>query len=217
MVFAQDGKHIVHQDGNFKIEIDASDQYKLAAAKPKKGDRVSVHYSGKFLNGEEFDSSFKRDKPFIFNIGENRVIQCWDQTFLHLTKGMKATVHCPSEKAYGSNGAGKIIPPNSDLRFDVQLIDINPEEQKEPAKRSTSTSRRRRSSWEDLPKVGDPSTHQCLPPMAFYGAFSMLMSSFGYFLYACMLPVNYMTKNQQKQIKAVAVKKSKKISEGKDE
>ena len=63
-----------------------------------------------------------------------------------MTKGMKAKLHCPAEKAYGAGGAGKIIPPNSDLTFDVQLIDINPKEidAVKSDKESTAKSRRKR-------------------------------------------------------------------------
>ena len=88
-----------------------------------------MHYRGSFENGDEFDSSYKREKPFIFEVGQNRVIKCWDQAFPHLTKGQKARLHCPSDYAYGSGGAGRIIPPNADLFFDIELVDINPPEE----------------------------------------------------------------------------------------
>ena len=121
-----------------------------------------------------------------------------------MTKGMKAKLHCPAEKAYGAAGAGKIIPPNSVLTFDVQLIDINPKEV-DPVKSdkdSASKSRRKRKqSWKDLPEEGDASTHQCFEPVMFYGAFTFLMLSLGYLLYACLMPVSELNRQQNRNNK----------------
>ena len=83
---------------------------------------------------------------------------------------MKATLYCPAEYAYGSSGAGRIIPPNSDLVFDVELIDINappPESESTDSTSKSKNRRKRRSKWEDLPPVGDDSTHQCFEPIYF--------------------------------------------------
>ena len=87
-----------------------------------------VHYVGRFEDGDDFDSSFKRNRPFTFEIQKNKVIRCWDDGFLHLAKGMRARLLCPPDYAYGSSGAGRVIPPDSDLVFDVELLDINPPE-----------------------------------------------------------------------------------------
>ena len=158
---------ILHEVGDFKITINQSEKEKLGGKKPTVGDKISVHYRGKFVDGNEFDSSFKRNRPFLFDVGQGRVIKCWDQAFLQLTKGMKATLYCPAEYAYGSSGAGRIIPPNSDLIFDVELIDINAPPPEEPTETSKSKRRKKKSKWEDLPPVGDDSTHQCFEPMYF--------------------------------------------------
>ena len=118
---------IIIEDGDFKI---TSSQV-AGLTKPKSGDKVAVHYAGKFTDGNQFDSSYQRNRPFTFEIGKGNVIRCWEEAFMHLSKGMKAQVYCPADYAYGSGGAGRIIPPNSDLIFDVELIDINPTEQSE--------------------------------------------------------------------------------------
>jgi len=75
------GYETLHQEGEFAVFVDSSEIAKLAGNKPALGDRISVHYTGKFLDGEEFDSSYKRERPFIFEVGQGRVISCWDQAF----------------------------------------------------------------------------------------------------------------------------------------
>ena len=92
------------------------------------GDRVVVHYSGLLENGFEFDSSYERNDPFTFQLSQGWVIKCWDEGLLHLSLGMKARLLCPPDFAYGSKGAGDVIPPNSNILFDVELIEINPPE-----------------------------------------------------------------------------------------
>lgn len=73
------------------------------------------------LDGKEFDSSVKR-QPFKFKLGAGQVIKCWDEGFAQLQVGSKATLTCPPEMAYGSRGAGGVIPPNAVLKFDVELL-----------------------------------------------------------------------------------------------
>lgn len=90
----------------------------------KPGDRVTVHYSGTFMDGSKFDSSYDRDKPFIFVLGQGDVIPGWDEGIALLNKGAKATLYIPSSLAYGSRQNGS-IPANSILFFDVELIEIN--------------------------------------------------------------------------------------------
>ena len=119
---------VLAEEGDFKVILDLNNADKTDGPKPQPGDRVAVRYAGKFADGKEFDSNFNRSRPFIFEIGKKKVIKCWEKAFPYLSKGMKAEVYCPSEYAYGSGGAGRIIPPNSDLIFNVQLVDINPVE-----------------------------------------------------------------------------------------
>lgn len=93
-------------------------------AKPKKGEKVKIHYTGYLRNGTVFDSSVKKNKPFETPIGVGRVIQGWDEGVVSLKVGSKATLYIPSHLAYGKRGAGRVIPPNSDLIFEIELLDI---------------------------------------------------------------------------------------------
>ncbi|CAD8075852.1 unnamed protein product [Paramecium sonneborni] len=95
---------------------------------PEKGDQVKVHYTGKLLDGTKFDSSKDRNQPFDFRVGIGQVIKCWDDVVLNLTLGDKVTVICPSDTAYGSRGAGRVIPPNSDLQFDIEMLGFRDQE-----------------------------------------------------------------------------------------
>ena len=92
--------------------------------KPQKGNSVKVHYKGELLDGTVFDSSFKRNQPIEFSIGVGQVIPGWDEGIALLNKGAKATLIIPSDLAYGSAGAGGVIPPNATLKFEVELVDF---------------------------------------------------------------------------------------------
>jgi len=93
-------------------------------ASPTATDSVRVHYRGTLMNGTEFDSSYKRGEPSTFPL--NRVIPCWTQGVQRMKVGGKAELVCPPELAYGERGAGGTIPPNATLRFEIELIEINP-------------------------------------------------------------------------------------------
>jgi len=90
---------------------------------PKARDVVSVHYSGYLLDGTKFDSSLDRNQPIEFPVGTGRVIRGWDEGIMLLKTGEKAVLIIPSELAYGPRQTGP-IPPNSILKFEVELIDI---------------------------------------------------------------------------------------------
>ena len=92
--------------------------------KAKKGDQVAVHYTGMLLDGKVFDSSLYRDQPLNFTVGVGQVIEGWDEGILLLSEGDKARLVIPSDLAYGSQGAGGVIPPNAALIFDVELVRI---------------------------------------------------------------------------------------------
>lgn len=93
-------------------------------ALPQTGQNVTVHYKGTLLNGAEFDSSYKRNEPFSFNIGMSQVIRGWDEGVALLPVGSIATLIIPSELGYGSRGAGENIPPDSVLKFDIELLGV---------------------------------------------------------------------------------------------
>jgi FKBP-type peptidyl-prolyl cis-trans isomerase len=90
--------------------------------KPAKGQTVTVHYEGALLDGQIFDSSYKRGKPIEFTLGTGQVIPGWDEGIGLLHTGGKARFVIPPDLAYGSSGAGGVIPPNAPLIFDLELI-----------------------------------------------------------------------------------------------
>ena len=92
--------------------------------KAKKGDQVAVHYTGMLLDGKVFDSSLYRGQLLNFTVGVGQVIEGWDEGILLLSEGDKARLVIPSDLAYGSQGAGGVIPPNAALIFDVELVRI---------------------------------------------------------------------------------------------
>ncbi len=91
--------------------------------KPQNGDKVKVHYTGKLTNDTVFDSSVKRGQPFEFKLGVGQVIKGWDEAFLLLQVGDKATIKLTPELGYGAQAQGS-IPANSTLIFDIELLDV---------------------------------------------------------------------------------------------
>ena len=99
----------------------------LVSTKNKKavnGNNVKVHYTGKLIDGNIFDSSLRRNLPFEFKIGEGRVIRGWEEALQILRVGEKASFIIPSNLAYGPRGAGGVIPPNATLIFEIELLEI---------------------------------------------------------------------------------------------
>ncbi len=95
------------------------------------GFNVTVHYTGWLYDvaaeggkGKKFDSSLDRKQPFNFFLGGGQVIQGWDEGFSGMKIGGKRTLIIPSEMGYGARGAGGAIPPNADLIFEVELLDV---------------------------------------------------------------------------------------------
>lgn len=99
--------------------------------KPKASDRVTVHYKGTLINGEEFDSSYSRNQPVTFPL--QNVIPGWTEGVQLMTPGSKYKFFIPSNLAYGERGAGVKIGPNSTLIFEVELISVEKEDAAKPA------------------------------------------------------------------------------------
>ena len=85
---------------------------------------VQVHYRGTLANGTEFDSSYKRGQAATFPL--SRVIPCWTEGVSKMREGGKARLVCPPAIAYGSRGAGGVIPPDATLTYEVELLKVNP-------------------------------------------------------------------------------------------
>lgn len=93
--------------------------------RPNIGDRVTVHYTGKLLDGTVFDSSVEKGEPFEFVVGRGMVIKGWDKGIPLMNVGSKGLLIVPFDEAYGTRQAGS-IPPYSTLVFEVELLDMEP-------------------------------------------------------------------------------------------
>lgn len=92
---------------------------------PKKGDTVTMHYVGTFVDGKKFDSSVDRGQPFVTKIGVGQVIKGWDEGVPQMSLGEKAILKITYDFAYGERGHPAGIPPKADLVFEVELLKIN--------------------------------------------------------------------------------------------
>jgi len=92
---------------------------------PKPGQTVVAHYTGTLTNGKKFDSSRDRNKPFEFQVGRGQVIRGWDEGFAQMSVGQQAKLTISPDYGYGSQDVGGgLIPPNSTLIFDVELLGV---------------------------------------------------------------------------------------------
>ncbi len=88
------------------------------------GKTVSVHYTGYLQDGTKFDSSVDRGQPFSFRLGAGKVIRGWDEGLAGLKVGGRRRLVIPPDLGYGARGAGRLIPPNATLVFDVELLEV---------------------------------------------------------------------------------------------
>jgi peptidylprolyl isomerase len=89
-----------------------------------KGALCLVHYTGRLTDGTKFDSSLDKGRPFQFVLGTGRVIKGWDQGVIGMKEGGKRNLWVPSHLAYGERQIGSIIPPHSDLQFEIELLEV---------------------------------------------------------------------------------------------
>ncbi len=88
------------------------------------GKRVKVHYTGTLTDGRKFDSSLDRNRPFVFTLGKGQVIRGWDEGVAGMKVGGKRKLVIPPEMGYGARGFPPVIPPNSTLVFEVELLSV---------------------------------------------------------------------------------------------
>ena len=105
-------------------KLESKDLVPGKGAEAKTGDTVSVHYTGTLLDGKEFDSSKKHGQPFTFELGAGKVIKGWDQGVVGMKVGGKRKLTIPPSLAYGARGFPPVIPPNSTLNFEIELLEI---------------------------------------------------------------------------------------------
>jgi len=116
-------------------------QYKILSEgqgpSPKTTDTVTAHYRGTFIDGTEFDSSYKGGEPAAFAL--NRVVKGWTEGVSMMNKGAKWQLFIPSDLAYGDAGYRSTIPPGATLLFDIELIDFKSPEPPKPVQPVSST------------------------------------------------------------------------------
>jgi FKBP-type peptidyl-prolyl cis-trans isomerase FkpA len=111
-----------HATGHLEIKVVKEG----GGAEAAQGSKVTVHYTGWLADGTKFDSSVDRGRPFEFKLGVGQVIPGWDTGVRGMKVGGKRELIIPPDMAYGSRGAGGVIPPNATLKFEVELLAVTP-------------------------------------------------------------------------------------------
>ena len=106
------------------IEVKIEDLIEGTGKKAERGALVTAHYRGWLADGTEFDSSYKKNAPFQTVLSNKRVIQGWILGLKDMKEGGKRRLSVPAELAYGERQIGTMIPPNSDLTFEIELIEV---------------------------------------------------------------------------------------------
>ncbi len=106
------------------MELQSTDTVPGTGAEAAAGKSVTVHYTGTLKDGTKFDSSVDRGQPFTFNLGGGQVIKGWDQGVVGMKVGGKRTLVIPAALAYGEQSPSPTIPPNSDLVFTIELLNV---------------------------------------------------------------------------------------------
>jgi FKBP-type peptidyl-prolyl cis-trans isomerase FklB len=127
--YTEKNKQFLVENGKKPGVITTKSGLQYRVSKPGRGtkspglnDKVMVNYRGRLINGTEFDSSYKRGKPAIFQV--NKVIKGWTEALQMMKRGDHWQLFIPAELAYGAKGSGTTIPPNSTLIFDIEFISI---------------------------------------------------------------------------------------------
>ncbi len=126
----QEGEAFLKENAKKKdvVVTESGLQYKVLTKgdgkySPKAHDEVTVHYRGTFVDGTEFDSTYKRDEAYQAKV--KQLIQGWSEALQLMSKGAQWQLFIPADIAYGEQGSGQYVGPNSVLIFDVKLLDIN--------------------------------------------------------------------------------------------
>jgi FKBP-type peptidyl-prolyl cis-trans isomerase len=120
--------YYMEEMGIIPLELESGIRYiindKGVGDPPEKGDKVTIHFSGKLLDGTEFDNTFDKKEPFEFVIGFGNVIKGLDEGISLMPEGARYTFYIPSTLAFGAQRSGPIIRPNSILVYEVELLNI---------------------------------------------------------------------------------------------